>query len=357
MGISRRQFLTLPAIGTSLLPLLASSSLIQNDSTLISCALDKKGNPCVIGIGLSGKICFSHTLPSRGHGIALHDSQPEAFVFARRPGDFIHQIDCLTGRLISTIKAQTNRFFFGHGCIKRDELYVVEGEKNSCEGSIGCYKLMNHQWQKVDEIREIGIGLHEIIALENNVLAIAVGGIQTQGRKSVNLPTMQSSIILIKRDTHKIIERYEHPVHQMSMRHLAYSPQGKLIAANQFMGEDHITPPLLTARIHPNKWVELSAKPSEWHRFENYIGSVACTENDIIATSPKGNCYGIWDAKSLQLKDIKSMSDVCGVGVKDNAAYLTSGNQKIKILPESEHLKETTLHTHLKWDNHLYVLK
>lgn len=60
----------------------------------------------------------------------------------------------------------------------------------------------------------------------------------------------------------------------------------------------------------------LQAEPEQWARFNHYIASIAATDEWILATSPPGNCYGIWSKATGELVELAALADASGVVVR-----------------------------------------
>ncbi len=84
---------------------------------------------------------FRIALPGRGHAAAAHPTRPEAVAFARRPGTFVVDIDCVAGCETAQLTAPEGRLFHCHGAFSLDGrwLYTTENDYEAARGVIGLW--------------------------------------------------------------------------------------------------------------------------------------------------------------------------------------------------------------------------
>ncbi len=323
----------------------------QHVTRYMGCVKDSAGDYAVAVLDNQGKQLAKSPLPGRGHGLALHPNKQLAIAIARRPGTYLMVFDTDTGKQLDLHQSQQNRFYFGHGIFSADGLlYLSEGESGTSNGLIGIYKY-HQKLEKVAELPGLGFGPHELVLHpDGQHLVIAVGGIQTQGRNKINLHTMQPSLVYLNRTTGKVSQRVNLPHHQLSIRHLAVDNSGLVVFGQQYQWDDGETYPLLYSHRLGHQTRPLGGELEDWLRFNDYIGSVAIGKQHIVATSPRGGCYGIWHKNSGQLQGIQNLSDVCGAALTSNGNIALSSGEGT-LLPNANNRK-TTLSTQLHWDNH-----
>ncbi|WP_232313076.1 DUF1513 domain-containing protein [Enterovibrio coralii] len=331
------------------------SSKEQKLPVLLGCAQRADGGFEVSAISVDGKPCYRVPLPKRGHGIALSKDHRIAFVFARRPGEFIQVIDTDSGKVLSLFEQQEGRIFYGHGDVHGEYLYTSEGVTETSEGIVGVYKISSSGGlSKVREFSGFGIGPHEIRVVNDTTLAVAVGGIKTRGREKLNIDDMAPALVLLDRENGEIKGRYELHDHQLSIRHMAVTSSGGVVVAQQYKGESEDALPLLAVLSSGGQFYSLNAREDQWQRFNHYIGSVACTDSQIVATSPRGNCFGVWDMKSGELLEIGSLLDASGASADKTGFALSSGSGRL-VMQKTE--KSHTYHdSDVVWDNHWVML-
>ncbi|WP_028024097.1 DUF1513 domain-containing protein [Enterovibrio calviensis] len=321
----------------------------------MGCARQPDGQFNVTAINDAGEVCFTSPLSHRGHGIAVDHSKRLAFVFARRPGAYISVISTDTGEVFSTYHSDPRRYFYGHGDVLGDVLLTTEGIEGSSEGVIGIYRIAsNGSLSKLREITGFGIGPHELKVVDEHTLAVAVGGIHTDKRTPMNLDTMKPALVFIDIPSGRITQQYHLEDHQLSIRHLAVSSAKDVVIAQQYKGDTDKVSPLLAIKRKNGDFVALKASTEQWTRFQHYIGSVACTEKQVIATSPRGNCFGVWDIATGELQSLSALMDASGVSAEADRFALSSGSGRVAFQLAR---KSINFHTSgVTWDNHWVML-
>lgn len=325
--------------------------------SLISCARTPNGHFNAIVADSEGLPIHAISLPERGHGVAISPDGSLAVAFARRPGSYMQLFTVKTGESFSITAAMPNRYFYGHGVFSSDgkTLYVTEGEKETSKGIVGVYHLSNNQLTKVHEFTDFGIGPHEIIKVDDTTLAIGVGGVHTKDREPMNIETMIPALVYLSTVTGEVLESVGLPDHKLSIRHLSLADDGRVLCGQQYRGEPEDGMPLVAIHERGKPLVQLNAEPEEWLRFNHYIASIAVLGEHVIATSPRGNCYGVWDLKQNALVEIVTLVDASGVVVSRNHKdiprwYISSGAGKVVGRTESGEVESHQ--TTVMWDNH-----
>lgn len=324
---------------------------------LLGCALSRDGSFAVVGADPSGQPVFRLPLPDRGHGVAAQRREVGTLgvAFARRPGDFMQVFDYQRGVTLSRIRAASDRYFYGHGAISDDGkwLYTTEGKRQTSEGVIGVYQLTAQgQVKKVREISGFGIGPHELALVDTNTLVVGVGGMHTDGRTVLNIDAMSPALVYIDIDSGKVIERAELANKKLSIRHLMVSDEGYVVTGQQYHGADNAPLVAIHRRGEPMKM--LDASPEQWSRFNNYVASIATLNGWIVATSPRGNCYGIWSLNSGELLGLHPLIDASGASRDGDVINLSAGSGKMVTLNNAHHPDYKM--TPVRWDNHWITL-
>ncbi|WP_428772376.1 DUF1513 domain-containing protein [Vibrio sp.] len=324
---------------------------------------DKNAAPALIGCSVSGRDRYRavvadalgqplHTiaLPGRGHGVAIHPSRRQAVAFARRPGQFMLAFDYASGEVIQLNLASEKRHYYGHGVFSNDGrwLFATEGERATSRGIIGVYDAQ-HSYQKVDELTGFGIGPHEVIVMQDDTLVIGVGGVHTKGRTALNIDSMQPSLSYLS-PTGQLLDQARLADHHLSIRHLAHDGAETVLCGQQYRGEPDAYPALLAMHKRGGEIQPLLAEEEQWARFNHYIASIAATEDWILATSPRGNCYGIWSKQTRQLVELAALADASGVVVRRGRFQVSSGAGQVVDLsgPNAPIITASPV----MWDNH-----
>jgi len=336
---------------------------------LVGCAVtsEQSGKPVLIGCAISGRDRFNAVvadsagmplrqiaLPARGHGVASNAALHHAVAFARRPGTFFQVFDYQTGESIKLRVADKNRHYYGHGVYSNDGqwLYATEGERGSSRGIIGVYDVVAG-YEKVAEFSQFGLGPHEVIVMPDDTLAIGVGGVHTNGREPLNIATMKPSLSYLDRNG-ELIEQVGLADNKLSIRHLAHDGSKTVLCGQQYRGEPDEYPALLAMHTQGQALTPLKAEPEQWARFNHYIASIAATDEWILATSPRGNCYGIWSKHTQQLVELSPLPDASGVVVQGDEFRVSSGAGS--VVSQASPGNKVTARSGVQWDNHWSVI-
>ncbi|GAA3545207.1 DUF1513 domain-containing protein [Zobellella aerophila] len=356
--MQRRRFLQgLSAAGVLYSLGLAGCALPRTQgSYLIGGGLSGQGRFVVQSMTLDGQLRYRFALPARGHGMAVHPSRPLAVCHGRRPGTFISLFNHHSGKQLHTRPADQNRHYYGHGVFSGDGrlLYTTEGVDRSSEGIIGVYELEQERLTKVAEYSGFGIGPHEVRLMPGGrELVIGVGGVHTRGREPLNLETMRPSLSYIDATTGELTERVGLPDRHLSIRHLAVSTDGQVYCGQQYRGSPDDYPPLVASHRRGQPLTRLGGGALQWARFNHYIASIAVTDSLVAATSPVGNCYGLWRRDDGELIHIKPLPDASGASALGQQVWLGSGQGSLRHITASPAgIHEGTIYSAHQWDNH-----
>lgn len=349
---SKRDLLKAALYGSSLslMPFSRINAMPNSRSALIGCSYSSRNDYRVVVANYHGEMQRELPLPARGHGIAIHPMNSQAVAFGRRPGEFMLVFDYQSGETVKLTLAPPARHYYGHGVFSLDGawLYVTEGEHSTSQGIIGVYSV-EQNYTKVEEFRGFGIGPHEIVMKQNGELVVGVGGVQTDGRIAQNLDTMSPALVYLS-DRGKLLDNVTLDDHHLSIRHLAHDGDETILCGQQYRGDPENYPALIAMHKPGQPLVELNAEPEQWARFNHYIASIAASKDWIVATSPPGNCYGIWDKHSGELVELQALPDASGVVLDQDTFYLSSG---ASLIVENEYPKRFITHaSNIQWDNH-----
>ncbi|MEL7291396.1 MAG: DUF1513 domain-containing protein [Pseudomonadota bacterium] len=348
---------------------LLKAALLSAAYPLAGCvtAPSHKAKPALIGCSISGRDHFHAVvadqngqplrkvpLPERGHGVASNRALGHAVAFARRPGRYFQVFDYHSGESIKLRIADRHRHYYGHGVYSNDGqwLYATEGDSRTSRGIIGVYDVLAG-YDKVAEFTGFGIGPHEVIVMPNGRLVIGVGGVHTDGRKPLNLETMTPSLSYLNHNG-ELIEQVGLGDKKLSIRHLAHDGDETVLCGQQYRGQPDAYPALLAMHTSGAELVPLLGEPEQWARFNHYIASIAATEQWILATSPRGNCYGIWSKQTRKLVELAPLPDASGVVVQGDGFKVSSGSGQV-LSQRSPHHKQAQ-QSGIQWDNHWSVI-
>ena len=344
----------------------AQSSIVGNpadssQATIIGCSRHSDGRFGVVVADNRGQPLYQLPLPGRGHGVALQPLGNLAAAFSRRPGSYLQVFDYRTGQAWPLYTATSDRHFYGHGVFSPDGklLYATEGVRQTSEGIIGVYEIGGAgagKLAKVAEFRGFGIGPHEVVLADDQTLAVGVGGVHTRGRTPLNLDTMQPALVYLDRETGEIVDKAVLADKQLSIRHLSVTDTGEIACGQQYRGLPEDAAPLvaLHRRGEGGMLKPLQADEEQWLRFNHYIASIASLDGYLLATSPRGNCYGIWHEASRELVELRPLVDASGVGVKGGKWLVGSGAGKVLSIKPPKQV--ASVQSPVMWDNHWNIL-
>jgi len=332
----------------------------------------------VVGIDNQRQLVWQTTMPERVHDIVVQPkptlnqgdaTKRHVVVMGRRPSACFWVLDSASGQVLHSIKAASNRHFYGHACFSLDgqTLYVSENDTVNLTGKIGSYDAQNG-YQKTGEIDAHGIGPHELIMHpKGDMLIIANGGIKTEqaSREELNLDTMQPALTYLDRESGKLLAQITPQHNQMSIRHLDIHGDGTVMIGVQFQGEKHLNLPLvLTHKFGDDTLLPLTMPNDNWHMFHHYIASVAVDSqhNLLCVTSPIGGVAAVFDLISKKLIDSISLSDCAGAAnfINDSANFIVSDGQGLLTTIGVDKSRQSVSVDHqnqrMSFDNHLQEL-
>ncbi|WP_202601978.1 DUF1513 domain-containing protein [Photobacterium halotolerans] len=322
---------------------------------IIGCSRTADGRYAVVVADSHGRPIHQIALPERGHGVAIQPGGALAVAFARRPGAYMQGFYPATGEGLPIRRADQNRHYYGHGAFSADGryLFATEGVSTTSEGVIGVYDT-TAGLQKVTEYTGFGIGPHEVVLADPETLAIGVGGVHTLGREPLNLDTMQPALVYLDIQSGKVVEQAVLSDKRLSIRHLAVTDTGDIACGQQYRGQPEQIAPLIHLHTRGGTLRPLLADDEEWLRFNHYIASIASLDGYLLATSPRGNCYGIWREETGELVDLRPLTDASGVAVSEGQWLVGSGAGKIltRTPRDSGHVEQSAV----MWDNHWNLL-
>ncbi|GAB6262304.1 DUF1513 domain-containing protein [Photobacterium sp. R1] len=331
-----------------------SLSVAQGDR-IIGCSRTPDGRFAVVVADTHGRPLHQIALPERGHGVAIQPGGELAVAFARRPGSYMQAFNPNTGVALPLRRADQGRHYYGHGAFSADGryLFTTEGISATSEGVIGVYDA-SAGLKKVAEYTGFGIGPHEVVLADAHTLAVGVGGVHTHGREPLNLETMQPALVYLDIRTGEVLEKAVLADKRLSIRHLSVTDTGEIACGQQYRGQPEQAAPLVHLHRRGGALRPLLAEDEEWLHFNHYIASIASLDGYLLATSPRGNCYGIWHEASGELVDLRPLTDASGVAVSEGQWVVGSGAGK--ILTRGPENAGQIAQSAVMWDNHWNLL-
>lgn len=355
--LSRRQVL---AGALTAIALGAAGTVWSGGGRRIYSAASDQANRHFLCCWADGALQFKVPSPGRGHDVLLNPLTRSALYFARRPGNWLTVLDADTGALQARIASPAGRHFYGHGTLVNNNALLLTSENDYArggEGLIGIYDCRDG-YRRVGEINSGGIGPHQLATLpDDKTVVVANGGILTRpgsNRDKLNLETMQPNLSYIDSRDGKLLGQWQPPHHQLSLRHLDVSRDGEVVVGAQFEGDPTLTLPLLFRHRGEDHLQALTATDPVWRQHHNYIASVACAGDAVIATSPRGGCISRW--RKGEFQTLQTLNDVAGAAFDSKTGtFLTSNGRGQLVQLDQQGLSLTGRVAELRWDNHMEV--
>ena len=333
---------------------------------LVSCGKDRQGNFFVAAFDLSGKLINRIPLPTRGHDVIAMPSKPgHALVFARRPGQFIFEVDFRQGSIIKRVNVESERRLYGHGVLIDNDrlLLTTENDFQQAKGLIVIRDTTNYQ--VVGQYDSGGVGPHQLAVMPNTngkQIVIANGGIQTHpehGRKKLNLATMQPNLAYMSLPSGKIEDTFELANKHLSIRHLDVSSTGKVVAGLQYQGRLNDEVPLAISHHGEAELSVLNAEQSIWRSMKHYTSSVCINSdyNTVAITCPRANLVTYWQLNSGDFMASYKIKDGAGVTLLADNFIVSTGRGR--IIAQQDPKQSYSIRGDfepLQWDNHMNAI-
>lgn len=365
MEIDRRHFLGLLAAGLILPATPVVVAADRNHDLLVSAASDRHQHWLLV-TDTEGQTRLRYPLSERAHHVELHPQQPWVAAVARRPGRFIEVVDYESGEPVKRIEAGEGQHFYGHALFSPDGHWLISTENDiaSGQGQVVVRDVNNH-FAQISRMPSFGIGPHELLLSDNNVI-VANGGILTRpdcGRDKLNLDSMKPSLAYIDLDSGQLLEQAFMPPaeHQLSIRHMDRNQTGTVAIALQYQGPVSDNKPLVALHRRGEALKLLRAPEPINHQMEQYAGSARIDASGTIAavSAPRGNLITFWNIEQDRFLTAMRCRDGCGLAATERAGefLVSSGIGQLYRMRPQDNLRERLpldpTAARLAWDNHL----
>lgn len=347
------------------LPTWSSLSQAADTHNLYASAYSKTKDSHYFGVfDADGNILWSMPLTERAHAPLVHPQQTVVGIVARRPGFFIDFFDVSTHQLIKRIEPTPDHHFYGHALFTSNGQRLITQENHYPSGQ---GKIFIREWPTgkiLHTFSSNGIGPHESVFLDDNVLVIANGGLKTHpdnDREILNLDTMSPNVTYISLRDGTLLNSaaHEQKLHKLSIRHLDVNSKGIVALGFQYQGELWEQVPLVGLSHINSNTIEYLPMPEPIRaRFKQYCGSVCFdSTGDILAIStPRGGFVAYWHIPTKQFIGVDNCRDVCGLAATGERSefFMTNGlGKQLKSNPVQNLTTSINIHPEYHWDNHL----
>jgi hypothetical protein len=350
MAATRRRFLA--GLAAASLPRLTWADAGQ--PAYVAAAMGADGAQALHGLSRDGAILFTVPLPARGHAAAAHPERPEVVAFARRPGTFALVMNAATGTVAHRLTPPQGHHFNGHGTSSADGavLFTTEQRADTSEGRLGLWD--GATYARIGTVPTGGIGPHDVLCTPAG-LVVANGGIATDptDRTKLNLADMRPNLAVLRAADGALdaLITLDPALHQLSIRHLAATPDGVAFAM-QWEGDPAEAPPLLG--LWAGGRVQLCAlSEGDAPRLRNYAASIACAGDEIAITSPPGGVVARFGRDGTS-RGLTPRTDAAGIAPRGAGFIVTDGTGAVTTLKGGEMAPLATGGP--AWDNHLIAI-
>lgn len=198
-----------------------------------------------------------------------------------------------------------------------------------------------------------GIGPHDLLWHDDDVIAVANGGILTlpeTGRSKRNLDTMEPSLALLDARDGRLLAAYTLADHRLSIRHLARTEDDTLGFALQYES-DTFAPLLATLRSGVLRLADSSAELAR--RLNGYAASVAAWGDRFAVTCTRGDRIAVWDSRGCHRGEVE-ITKPAGITRYGDGWLVSNGYGELwKIDAETLRIAKYDRVPDRQWDNHL----
>jgi hypothetical protein len=276
------------------------------------------------------------------------------------------EIDFNRGEIVNKVSVNEGQRFYGHGVLIENDSILLTTENDYQRGK-GLIVLRDRKTQQVIEQYDSGgVGPHQLAVMPNTneqQIVIANGGIQThpeQARKKLNLDVMQPNLAYMSLGAGKIDDSFSLDNKQLSIRHLAVSNQGKVVAGLQYQGASTDEVPLAISHQGEEQLSLLKADTNTWRSMKQYTASVCINSrnNTVAITCPKADLITYWQLDSDKFIASHKLKDSAGVALIENDFVVSTGRGRLVQQNNAMNPYQVSADFHaLRWDNHMTSIK
>ncbi|MFN4121402.1 DUF1513 domain-containing protein [Acidovorax sp.] len=319
------------------------------------------------GAGQALQVHTSLSVPTRAHGLCVLPGG-DVVAAARRPGDWLVRWQPWRGTEPQWLWQGGERTFNGHvlGSPDGRQLYTTETDTETGASWVAVRDART--LEKTTEWPTHGVDAHELVwdmhhtASGAPTLIVANGGVPTvpeTGRVKRDLHTMDSSIVRLDASTGALLGQWRLPDQRLSLRHLAWSPNGRTLGiALQAEHDDASrknTAPVL-ALFDGQALRTVPASEGTAPRLQGYGGSIAATPTGWAVSCPRAHGIATFSLPG-EWMGLVPLPEVCPLAVHDGmlwAGGLAGSLQAAQDGAPLEHLHGGGLQT-ARLDNHWVV--
>ncbi len=283
------------------------------------------------GAGQALQVHASIEVPTRAHGLCV---LPDGSVLAtaRRPGDWLVRWQPGQGAEPQWLWQAGDRSFNGHVLASADGQRLYTTETDAETGASWIAVRDARTLEKTTEWPTHGLDAHELIwdargGSDNApTLIVANGGVPTApetGRVKRDLGRMDSSLVRLDTRTGRLLGQWRLQDQRLSLRHLAWSPDGATLGIALQAEHDDATAKNAAPVLALFDGQALRVVPTPERIAQNlhgYGGSIAATHAGWAVSCPRAHGIATF---SLQGKwqGLVPLPEVCPLAVRDGALW------------------------------------
>jgi hypothetical protein len=364
-GNSRRAFLGhAVALGLAGAGLHADAAAPRSTDTPKVLTAWMHGEQSWAGIWTPGQTPRGVALPARAHQLLVlagaAGTAPQALVMARRPGEYLLRMDPLRGKALQWHTMEDDRYLGGHAALATNgrTFFTTETDGDTGQGLIAERDLRT--LEKLREFPSGGIGPHALLLEPAGTLVVANGGILNlpeTGRRKLNIGRMDSNLTRLDVSSGQVLAQYRLDDPYLSLRHLAFAPDGTLgiaLQAEHPQPQDRQAAPalalLLGNSLRAVGWAPGQA-PAKW---DGYAGDVCCADNRFWVSAPHAGWLASWsvEGEGLQTQALAGAGALAASGER----WMVGGDTTALLFYRSHVPQPQRYGVTLPWDNHATLI-
>lgn len=357
----RRQLL-LGLGAAALMPLGACGSAQADTRVLLSSFRDAAGRYVLCALRASGETLWRRVVADRAHDMVANLTNDQAIFFGRRPGHHCWMLSLRDGALRHELPAPARTHFNGHGAVSADgrRLFTTETSyEPTAHGQIGIWDTASGR--RIGAWNSGGLDPHQcLLSVDGRSLLVANGGLLTEPgseRAKLNKDTMQPNLSWLDIQTGQVLRSERLPNHQLSIRHVANLPGGRVGVALQYEGPSTDDVPLAAIAGAQSGLTTLAAPATDWRAWNQYAESVGVDLSGryMAVTGPRGSVFGVWDAQHGKPLEQRRFADVSALVPAERSFIVTSGLGMIARWRPGRDLDVRLADSGIAWDNHAEI--
>ncbi|WP_010463561.1 DUF1513 domain-containing protein [Acidovorax radicis] len=285
------------------------------------------------GAGQAMQIHAALEVPTRAHGLCV---LPDGSVVAtaRRPGDWLVRWQPGNHSKAQWLWQDGERSFNGHVLASADGQRLHTTETDTETGASLIVLRDARTFAKLAEWPTHGIDAHELVwdtrggngHGHNPTLIVANGGVPTApetGRVKRDLGTMDSSIVRLDTRTGRLLGQWRLPDPRLSLRHLAWSPDGTTLGIA--LQAEHDDPAAKDAApvlaLFDGTALRVVAAPEHiTQSIHGYGGSMAATPAGWAVSCPRAHGIATFSLQG-EWQGLVPLPEVCPLAVRGGALW------------------------------------